>query len=139
RLERDALRLHLAEAPVEDAFFHLELGNAVTKQAADPIVALEDGHVMAGAVELLGGGETGRARADDRHPLARARARRLGLDPAGLERVLDDAPLDGLDRDRGVVDAEDAGAFTRGRAERARELGEVVGGVQALDGLAPPV
>src|SRR5206468_11592988 len=60
-------------------------------------------------------------------------------DPSRRESVLDDAPLDGLDGDRIVVDAEDAGPLARGRAQRARELGEVVGGVQALDGLAPLV
>src|SRR5947199_308159 len=66
RLETHAALLHELEPAVDEALLHLELGNAVAQEAADPVVTLEDGHEMAGAVELLGGGESGRARADDR-------------------------------------------------------------------------
>ena len=60
-------------------------------------------------------------------------------DPALLEGAVDDLDLDLLDGDRVLVDAEHAGALARGRAQPAGELGEVVGGVQPLDGLAPVV
>ncbi len=39
--EAGALGLHLAQALVEVALLHLEVGDAVAQQAADPVVALE--------------------------------------------------------------------------------------------------
>jgi len=45
--------------------------------------------------------------------------------------------LDVLDRDGRVVDAEDAGAFARGGAHAAGELGEVVRLVETVEGLFP--
>ena len=51
-----------AQPPVEVALLHLELGDAVAQQAADAVGALEHEHVVAGAGQLLGGGEPGRAR-----------------------------------------------------------------------------
>ena len=69
-MEDDALRLHLLDAPVDVALLQLEIGNAVTQQAAGLGVLLVDMHVMAGAGELLGAGEARRARADDGDPLA---------------------------------------------------------------------
>ena len=67
---------HLVEALVEMALLHLELGDAVAEQPADPIGPLVDDHLVAGARELLRGGQTGRARADDRDALAGADRRR---------------------------------------------------------------
>ena len=61
------------EPAVEDALLHLELGNAVAQQAADAIGLLEHGHGVAGAVQLIGRGEAGRAGTDDRDLLPRAR------------------------------------------------------------------
>ncbi len=75
RLESHAVLSHELQPAVDDALLHLELGNAVAQEAADPVVALEDGHQVAGAVELLGGGEARRAGADDRNPLAGAGGR----------------------------------------------------------------
>ena len=66
-------------------------------------------------------------------------ARRDRLDPALGPGPVDDLDLDLLDGDRVLVDAEHAGRLARRRAQAAGELGEVVGGVQALDGLAPAV
>ena len=65
--------------------------------------------VVAGAIQLLRGGETRRARADDGDALAGAALRRLRRHPALVERAIDDRHLDRLDRDRIVVDAEHAG------------------------------
>ena len=124
--EPDALGLHDREPAIEDALLHLELGDAVAKQAADAIGALEHRDPVPGLVELIGGREPRRARADDRDALAGARRRRLRRDPALVEGALDDRVLDALDRDRVAVDAEHAGAFARRRAEPAGELGEVV-------------
>src|SRR5439155_26002284 len=61
------------------------------------------------------------------------------MHPAVLERVVDDRDLDGLDGDRVIVDAEHARALARRRAEPPRELREVVGRVQPLDGVPPAV
>ena len=70
--EGDALGRHEVEAAVEDVLPELEVGDAVAQQAADAVGALEDGHAVAGPVELVGGGQAGRAGADDGHRSARA-------------------------------------------------------------------
>src|SRR5215467_396831 len=139
RPEPHAGLLHQREAAVDEALLHLELGNAVAQQPADPIVTLEHGHQVPGAVELLGGGEAGRARAHHGDCLAGAGRRSLDADPALVERALDDRDLDALDRNRIVVDPEHARALTRRRAEAPRPLREVVRRVQAIDRLAPLV
>ena len=138
-LEDDALGLHLLEPAVEVALLHLEVGDAVAEQAADPVVALEDGDGVPGPGELLGGGQPGRARADDRHRLAGLHLGRLRDDPAFVPGPVDDARLDLLDRDRVAVDPQDARRLARGRAELAGELGEVVRGVQPVDRRPPLV
>ena len=64
RPEDDALGLHLAEPAVEVPLLHLEVGDAVAEQAADPVGALEDGDRVPGAGELLRArpGRRGRSR-----------------------------------------------------------------------------
>ena len=78
--EPRALVLHLAQPAVEVALLHLEVGDAVAQQAADAVVALEDRDGVAGAGQLLRGGQAGGAGADDGdglagEPHAAARAR----------------------------------------------------------------
>ena len=68
--EDDALGLHLREPAVEAPLLHLEVGDAVAEQAADAVGPLEDRDVVAGAGELLGGGQAGGAGADDGDRLA---------------------------------------------------------------------
>ena len=135
--ELGAFGFHLGEAPLEMVLLHLELGDPVAQQPTDAVGALEHDDVVAGAGELLGGGETGRPRADDGDPLTGLHAGHLGDDPALVPGPVDDLDLDLLDRHGVGVDAEHARRFTRCRAEAAGELGEVVGGVQAVDGVAP--
>ncbi len=65
--------------------------------------------------------------------------RRQRHHPALVEGLVDDLDLDLLDRDRILVDAEHARPLTRRRAQPPGELREVVGGVQPLDRVAPPV
>ena len=77
--------------------------------------------------------------ADDRDLAAGAHRRHDRLDPALVPRPLDDLDLDLLDGDRVLADAEHARRLARRRAQPAGELGEVVGGVQALDRVAPVV
>ena len=75
RPEHHAFGLHDRQPAIEEALLHLELGNAVAQQAADAIGLLEDGHRVAGAIQLIGGGQARRARADDRDLLPGARRR----------------------------------------------------------------
>lgn len=63
--EAGALGAHLLDAPVDVPLLHLELGDAVPEQSADAVGALVHGDRVAGAGELLGGGQAGRAGADD--------------------------------------------------------------------------
>ena len=138
--ELRALRLHLVQPPVEEALLHLELGDAVAQQAARLVVALVDGHRVAGPGELLGRGQPGRAGPDDRHPPPGLRLEGgTGCHPALVPGPVDDRHLDLLDRHRVGVDAEHARRLARRRAQPPGELGEVVGGVQALDGGLPLV
>ena len=74
--ELRALGLHLGEPPVEVALLHLELGDAVAQQAADAVGALVDRDRVAGAGQLLRGGEPGGTGADDGDGLARSSAAR---------------------------------------------------------------
>ena len=82
RPEHGALGLHLVEAPVEPALLHLELGDAVAQQPADPVGPLEHRDVVPDAGELLGRGQPGGPGPDDGDLLARLRRRRLRDDPA---------------------------------------------------------
>ena len=85
------------------ALLHLELGDAVAQQAADAVGPLEHDHVVAGAGELLGGGQAGRARSRStatRLPVCTDG--RLRRDPALVPGPVDDLDLDLLDGDRVV-------------------------------------
>ena len=132
--EGDALGAHLLDAAIEDVLFKLEVGNAVAQQAADAVVLLVDGDGVAGAAQLLRGGEAGGAAADDGDALAGVVLGRLGMNPAFVPGALDDAALDELDGDGRLIDAEHAGGFAGRGADAAGELRKVVGGVQAADG-----
>jgi hypothetical protein len=57
--------LHLLEAAVEPALLHLELGDAVAQQPAEPVGPFVNDHVVADPGELLGGGDPGPTGADD--------------------------------------------------------------------------
>ena len=137
--EGGALRLHLAQTPLEHALLHLELRDAVAEEPAHAVRALVDGDGVPGASELLGAGEPGGPGADHRDGLPGAYLGGLRSDPARLEGMVDDGELDGLDGDGVVVDPQHAGAFARGGAQRAGELREVVGGMEPVHGLAPLV
>ncbi len=118
---------------------HLEVGDAVAQQAADAVVLLEDGHVVARARELLGGGESRRAGADDGDLAAGAQRGLLRHDPALVPRAVGDRVLDGLDAHRVVIDVEHARGLARRRADAAGELGEVVRRVQHRGSVLPLV
>ena len=52
---------HLHEAAVDEVLFELEIGDAVAKQAADAVILLEHRDVVAGARQLLRGGQACRS------------------------------------------------------------------------------
>ena len=110
---------------------HLEVGNAVTQQAAGLGVLLVDVHLMAGARELLRRGEAGGARADDGDASCRFSSRPVAA-RSSLRSKARSAIAASIvfDRDRLVVDVERAGSLAGRRAHAARHLGEVVGRVQ---------
>jgi hypothetical protein len=80
---------------------------------------------VAGAGELLGGGQPGRAGADDGDPLP-VSARRLRADQAVGPGPVGDLDLDLLDGDRVVVDAEHAGGLARRRAQPPVNSGKLL-------------
>ena len=137
--EPSALGLHLGQPAVDVALLHLELGNAVAQQPADAVGALEDRDLVAGASQLLGGRQPGGTRSHHGDLLAGELGRRQRDDPAFVEGLVDDLDLDLLDGHRVLVDAEHARRLARCRAQPPGELGEVVGRVQAFDGIAPAV
>ena len=136
-MEDDALALHLRDAPVDMALLHLEIGNAVAQQAARLGVLLEQMDLVADAGQLLGAGEAGRPRADDRDSLAGPLRGRLRLDPALRPGAVDDRAFDRLDRHRTVLQIQRAGRFAGRRADAAGEFGKVVGGVEIARRLFP--
>ena len=137
RPELGSLGLHLGQAAVEMALLHLELGDAVAQQTADAVGPLEHHHPMTGAGQLLGRGQAGRTRPHHGHAVAGAGRGGLGHDPALGPGPVDDLDLDLLDGHRELVNAQHAGGLARRGAQPAGELGEVVGGVQSLDGPVP--
>ena len=130
RLDGDAFGFHLVGTAINDVLFHLEVGNAVAQQASDLLVLLKQGHIVAGAGQLLGAGHASRTGTDDGHLLAGLVRGRLRFHPALLDRPVGDGAFDRLDRYRLVDEVQRAGGLARGRADAAGYLGEVVGAVQ---------
>ena len=137
RHELDAFGADEIDAPIHDALVELHVRDAVGEQAADPIVTLIHRDAVPRSIELLGRREPRRAAADDGNLLAAPFRGRLGMNPAFFETFVDDCHLDVLDRDSRVGNAQDTGAFTGSRTNATGELREVVGLVQAIEGLAP--
>ena len=125
------------DAPLHGSLVELHVGDAVHQQTAEPVFALVDGDPMARRVELRGRGQTRRSRPDDGDAPARPRRGRIRHHPALRKAAVDDGHLDILDGHRRVGDAEDAGAFARGRTHAPGELREVVRLVQTIERLAP--
>ena len=125
--ELDALGSEEVNTTLDDLLVELHVGDTVHEQTTNAVGALEDGDFVAALVELVGGSETCRARADNGNLLASARLRRSWDHPAHLETTVDDGALDGLDADRVLVDTKNTGTLARGRADTTGELREVVG------------
>ena len=58
------------DAALDDVLLQLEAGDAVGQQAAGAVVAVVDMDLIAARAQLLGGGQPGRAGADDADRLA---------------------------------------------------------------------
>ncbi len=136
-MERHALGFHLRHAAVDDVLFHLEVGDAITKQTAGLGEFFVDMDVVAGACELLRGREARGSGADDRDLLAGLDRGDLRLQPAIVPGTIHNGAFDGLDGDRVVVDVERAGRLAWRGADAAGELGEIVGRVQVARGFFP--
>src|SRR5262249_6033297 len=107
----------------------LEVGDAVDQQAADAVVAVVDRDLVALAAQLLGGGETGRAGADDADAFGSLAPRLDGPHPALVPGRVGGEVFDRADGDRFKTLLDDAVAFAQPvlRADAAADLGEVVG------------
>ena len=138
-LEDDTFGFHLCQAAVDVVLFHLEVGNAVAKQAADAVGPLKNGDFVAGSAQLLGGGQPSGATANHGDLLAGEHLGRLGLNPAFGPGAFNGGGFNGFDGHGVVVNPQNARVFARGRAELAGELGEVIGGVEPLYGCLPLV
>src|SRR5207253_408335 len=106
RAEFHTFGFHLPHAPVDQALFHFEIRNAVTQQATDAIVLLEQSDAVTSARQLLRTGKTRGARSDHRHPLAGLYRREIGVDPALFPAPVHDLAFNRLDRDRVVLDVQ---------------------------------
>ena len=135
--EGNALGFHLLYAAFDVVLLHLEIGNTEDEQAAGDFILLEDGDGMAGAVELLRGGESGGTGADDGDFLASAGGGRFGADPGFFPAAVGDGLFDAFDGDWVVVDTEDAGGLARRGADASGDFGEVIGGVELAQGVLP--
>ena len=67
------MRAQIVHLALDDRLGQAELGNAVDEHAAQLVQRLKDAHAMALLDEVAGGGEAGRAAADDGHAFARGR------------------------------------------------------------------
>ena len=91
----------------ENVLFHLEFGNAVSQQTADPIGTLEHSDPVSGLVQLGRSRKSCRTGSDDRHALSGTHASAMfGLTHPSLKGAVDDGDFDVLDRHRIGIDAE---------------------------------
>ena len=135
--EGDAFFGHQVDAALDHALFQLEFGDAQGKKTADVSVPLDNRHQMPSAVQLLGGGQAGRAGPDHGYRFAGPHGGRLGLDPAVLKPTLGDLFLDEFDGHRVGIYAQDATGLTGSGANAAGELREIVGGKEGRQGPFP--
>ena len=130
----------LFDSPLYDGLRDLEIRDAEADQSARGFIPLEECHRVTGASELLGSSHSGRPGANDRHTQTRFTLGWLRSDPPLFPGAFDDRLFNLLDR-YGIVlaDLEYAGRFTGRRAELAREFREVVGRVELVNRVLPPV
>src|SRR3546814_3174353 len=113
---------------VEMGLFRLEVGNAITQQAADAVVLFAYGYRVAGARQLLGEGQAGGPRAHDGYFLAGLPGGRLRCNPALGPTLVDNGVFYRLDADGVVIDVKRTGGLAGGGADAAGELREIIRG-----------
>jgi hypothetical protein len=135
--EYDAGFFHQFYPPCHYPFFQLEIGNPIAEQTTGFIISFEDGDGVTGGVELIGGGESGGAGADDGHFFAGTHGRMIGLNESFIEGNLNNMFLYFFDGYGWLVDTQYTTALARGRADAPGEFGEIIGGAKDLIGLLP--
>ena len=136
--ELDTLGFHLTDASQDDLLLiQFHIGNAVHEQAARAIGAFEYGSPVASSIQLSGSTKPRRAGSDHGNFFAGAELGRFGQNPALFPAFVNNGALDGLDADRGCVDAKDARALTRSRTDATRELGKIIGLMQTIERFFP--
>jgi len=135
--EYDTGFFHQFYPPGDHPFFQLEIGNSIAEKATGFIIPFEDGDGVTGGVELIGGGQSCRAGADDGYFFACPHGRMIGLHEAFVESDLNNMFFYFFDGHWWLVDAQHATGFTRGRTDTPGEFGEIIGGAKDLIGLLP--
>ena len=135
--EVDAFFFHHPDTAVDDGLVQLEVGDAVTQQAAGRLILVEDGHCVPFSVELVGGGQSGRPGTDDGY-FPSVAFNVPGLDVTFAEGCLGNGRFILADGDGRVhAQFQHATLFAEGGADAAGELRKIVGFVQYLVGFFP--
>ena len=132
--EPSPLGTHLRQPAVDMVLLEFEVRDPVAQQPAEAVLAFEDDDGVPGPGQLLCRGESRRPGTDDGDGVPGDPVGDDRGDESGGESVVDDGDLDLFDRHGRLVDAEDAGVLTGGRAGPTGEFGEVVRRVEQLHG-----
>jgi hypothetical protein len=138
-LEDNTLIRHEISTSLDNTLVELHVGNTIHEQTTQTISSLVDGNEVTGTVELISSSQTSRAGSNDRDCLASADLGRLRNHPTHLETSVDNGTLDRLDANGIFVDSQNTSTLTRGRADTAGELGEVVGHQETVKSIFPLV
>ena len=132
--EGHALRLHQADSARYDLLGQLHVRDAVLKQSARTVRALDDGDAVAAPVQIVRRRQARGAGAHHRHALSRAHGGDAGLNQSPAEALFNQVELVVAGGDGAVV-GKHARLFAQRRAHAAREFGEAGRLGQAADGL----
>ena len=132
-----SLLRHLLDASINMPLFHFEFWNAITQQTTDAIIAFQHHHIVSGTSELLCGRQTSRTRTNDGNTLARLVSRNKRRDPTFVPRTINNFNFNLLDRNRILIDSQNARRFAGRRTQTASELREVICRMQAVKCITP--
>ena len=123
--ESHAFRLHELLPALDNGFIKFHIRDPVHQKSADPVLALEDGHLMPSVVELVRRRKARGTAADDSHFFAAALCGNPGLHPTAFESCLNDIQLVVVDRDGIVIHPAYTGLLTQSRTYAAGEFREI--------------
>ena len=129
-----ALRLHQSDSARYDLLGQLHVRDAVLKQSARTVRALDDGDAVATPIQIVRRRQPRGAGAHHRHALSRAHGGDAGLNQSPSEALFNQVELVVAGGDGAVV-GKHARLFAQRRAHAAREFGEAGRLGQAADGL----